>query len=107
MDDSVEISEVMEEVVRALLYETAHAIILLRAGRLGGGVSDNGGCRFTRIGECLFAVAGLSEMHSQIAKVSGHTRVVCAERLLFDGQRALVEPLSVGVLALFVEQVLG
>ena len=38
-------------------------------------------------------------------RVIGHIGVVCAERLLADRQRALVEPLGVGVLALLLVHV--
>ena len=39
---------------------------------------------------------------ARLLRASGHIGVVCAERLLVDRQRALEEPLGVGVLALTV-----
>ena len=94
------IGDMTNKEVRALLDETARALLVLRAGRLGGCVGDDGSCRFARIGECVLAVAAAGGEDGQVVEGVGHIGVVCAERLLLDRQRALVERLGVGVLAL-------
>jgi ABC transporter substrate binding protein len=81
--------------VRALLDETAR--LVLRAARLGGCVSYDGSRRFARIGKCALAVAAAGEDDGQVVEGARHIRVVCAQCLLLDRQRALVERLGVGV----------
>src|SRR5580700_7046303 len=61
--------------------------------------NDRGG-PLPRIGEGLAAVGRKSKEIGQVVEGVSHAGMVGAEGFLFDRQRALVEPLRLGVLAL-------